>query len=219
MYQQYAQGSLNFKIYRERFSVECWTLYDNVEVWTPRTFNYGCSMFELIFTYFNDEPLFCFVCMFKHFGPTREFFTHWRRHHCRWKAAKFDLCSALMAIEQWGFFRVPHLLWHGVSEDTWHSHLLPSIRPWSCHYLFLRLRSVAAGIRASNLPHARRTLLPTAPPPWSFVLCLLGYQTLRLKVFMYVTYNIRLLRFWQNFLSLWLIFYVAYAIRKSESCM
>ena len=27
----------------------------------------------------------------------------------------FDLCSALMAIEQWVFFSVPHLLWHGAS--------------------------------------------------------------------------------------------------------
>ena len=29
-----------------------------------------------------------------------------------WRDANFDLCSALMAIEQWGFFSVPHLLWH-----------------------------------------------------------------------------------------------------------
>ena len=33
----------------------------------------------------------------------------------RWKAANFDLCSALIAIEQWGFFSVPHLLWYGAS--------------------------------------------------------------------------------------------------------
>ena len=28
-----------------------------------------------------------------------------------------------------------------ISEDPWHLHLLPSIWQWSCHYLFLRLRS------------------------------------------------------------------------------
>ena len=39
----------------------------------------------------------------------------WRRHHCWWRAANFDLCSALLAIEQWGFFSVLHLLWHGAS--------------------------------------------------------------------------------------------------------
>ena len=34
-------------------------------------------------------------------------------YYCRWRALYFDLCSALVAIEQWGFFRVPLLLWHG----------------------------------------------------------------------------------------------------------
>ena len=29
---------------------------------------------------------------------------------------------------------------------------------WSCHYLFKRLRSVAAGIRTPNVTHARRTI-------------------------------------------------------------
>ena len=34
--------------------------------------------------------------------------------------ANFYLCSALMAIEQWGFFSVPHLLWHGASVYNYH---------------------------------------------------------------------------------------------------
>ena len=37
-----------------------------------------------------------------------------------------------------------------ISEETWHSHLLPSFWQWSCHYLFLRLRSTVAGIRKPN---------------------------------------------------------------------
>ena len=48
---------------------------------------------------------------------------HWRffhSHHYRWKASNFDLCSALIAIEQWGFFCVSHLLWHGSSVDNGH---------------------------------------------------------------------------------------------------
>ena len=58
-----------------------------------------------------------------------------------WKAANFDLCSALMAIEQWGFFSLLHLLWSehpfkiDISEDPWHSHLLPSVWQCSSHYL------------------------------------------------------------------------------------
>ena len=31
-----------------------------------------------------------------------------------------DLCSALMAIEQWGFFSVPHWLWHRASVYNGH---------------------------------------------------------------------------------------------------
>ena len=34
-----------------------------------------------------------------------------------------------------------------ISEDQWHTHLLSSVWQWSCHYLFLRLRSVATGDR------------------------------------------------------------------------
>ena len=49
------------------------------------------------------------------------------------------------------------------SPRTRHTLTLPSVWLWSCHYLFFRLRSVAAGIRTPNLPHARRTLFPTAP--------------------------------------------------------
>ena len=59
-----------------------------------------------------------------------------------WRAA---LCSALMAIEQWGFLSVPHLLWHGhpfiilISED---SHLLPIVWQWICHLLRSNLTKV-----------------------------------------------------------------------------
>ena len=52
-----------------------------------------------------------------------------------------------------------------ISEDQWHSHLLPSVWQWSCHYLFLRHMSFAGGIRTPNLPLAGRTLQPTVPPP------------------------------------------------------
>ena len=61
-----------------------------------------------------------FVCCC--YCPTPEFSLTWRRHHCRWRAANFDLCSALMAIEQWGFFNVPHLLQHGPTVYNGHHH-------------------------------------------------------------------------------------------------
>ena len=79
----------------------------------------------------------------------------WRHCHFRSRAANFDLCSAFMAIEQWGIFNVPHLLWHEptfimvISVDPWLSHVVeclaielslcfnylgmsrPGIEPWS----------------------------------------------------------------------------------------
>ena len=67
------------------------------------------------------------ICLFVRLGVFVPLI--WRRHHYRWRIANFDLCSALMVIEQWGFFSVPHPLWLGatyimvISEDPWHSHL------------------------------------------------------------------------------------------------
>ena len=55
------------------------------------------------------------LSFFLSFVPLENFSLIWRRHCYRGKAANFDLCSALIAIEQWGLFSVPHLLWHGSS--------------------------------------------------------------------------------------------------------
>ena len=63
------------------------------------------------------------------FCPTREFFILIECHPYRWRAAKFDLCSALMAIEQWEIFSVPHLLWHGTSIYTGHLRDLVTVAP------------------------------------------------------------------------------------------
>ena len=52
----------------------------------------------------------------------------WRRHHYRWRHANFDLCSALVVIEQWGsltchgFCDTRHPFIMVISEDPWHSH-------------------------------------------------------------------------------------------------
>ena len=54
-----------------------------------------------------------FVCLLGVFRPIWEISLIWRRHHYWWRAANFVICSALMAIEQWGFLRVLHLLLHG----------------------------------------------------------------------------------------------------------
>ena len=34
-------------------------------------------------------------------------------HYYRWKSSNFDLWSALVVLELWRLFSLPHLLWHG----------------------------------------------------------------------------------------------------------
>ena len=48
----------------------------------------------------------------------------------------------------YNYFDTWHLLIMLTPEDPWHSHvhLLLSVWQWGCHFLFLRLRSVEAGI-------------------------------------------------------------------------
>ena len=57
----------------------------------------------------------------------------WRRHHCRWRTKYFDLYSALMAIRQWGFFNVSHVLWHGKSVYNGHLQGLATLTPVAGH--------------------------------------------------------------------------------------
>ena len=93
------------------------------EQFQPLTNNDDVSVLEK-----HSRTGLLFVCLFRVFRTTRELFTHF--HHYLWRATDFDLYSALMAIEQWRSFNVPHLLWHGptapfimaISEDPWHSH-------------------------------------------------------------------------------------------------
>ena len=78
---------------------------------------------------YNEETRFdvlffensrCVFHLFRVFRHTREFLLICRRHHYWWRAENFELCSALMAIERWGFFSVPHLLLHGASVYKGH---------------------------------------------------------------------------------------------------
>ena len=66
------------------------------------------------------------------------------------------------ARQSWPLLSVLHLLWHGAS--VYNGHLRDTHACWwalssgSVINMFLRLSSVAAGIRKPSLPHARRTL-------------------------------------------------------------
>ena len=78
-----------------------------------------------------------FVCL-RFFVPLKNFSLIWRRHHYRWRAAYFNLYPALKAIDQWGHTNcaMGHPFIMVISEDPWHSHPLPCVKKWSCHYLF-----------------------------------------------------------------------------------
>ena len=68
---------------------------------------YGYLWIELNCTSYC-KPLVDFVCLGVNRPTLENFSLMSRRHHYRRRAANFDLCSAFKAIEQWGFFNVPH---------------------------------------------------------------------------------------------------------------
>ena len=84
-----------------------------------------CNFFFTLLKAFLLQILYFFInlCLFVCLGfiiPLENFSLMPRRHHYLWRAVNSDLCSALMAIEQWMFFGVPHLLWHGKSVYNGH---------------------------------------------------------------------------------------------------
>ena len=97
-------------------------MYPDSIVVVPHYFVNFYDEHRLLPTYSNpvSQEKIAIIYLFVIFRPTREFSLFWRRHHCGWRATNFDLCSALVAIEQLGFFSVPHLLWHRASVFNGH---------------------------------------------------------------------------------------------------
>ena len=63
-----------------------------------------------------------------------------------------------MAIEQWGslvchtYRDTGHPFIMVISEDPWHSHLMPSFSQWSCHYCFNDLDLSRLGFEQPTFP-------------------------------------------------------------------
>ena len=107
------------------------------------------------------------------YHPTWEFFTHMETSPLPVKGCKF--WPMLGSHGHWAVrvlkratptvnTGLPFIM--VISEDTWHSHLLPSVWQLSFQYLFLRLRSVATGDRT---PISRmRCERSTSTPPRRF---------------------------------------------------
>ena len=90
-----------------------------------------------------------FVCLV-FIVPLENLSLIWRRHNYRRRTANFDLCSTLWSLSSegyllwvclWLFMKLDdyHPFIIVISEDPWHSHLLPSVWKRSCLYLFYDL--------------------------------------------------------------------------------
>ena len=102
-----------------------------------------------------------FVCLFGFFVPLENVSLIW---NVTITALNFDYARNLWPLSSEGSLAchnhcdTGHPFIMVFSMDPWHSNLLSNVWQWSCHYLILQLRSVAAGIRTPNLSLAGRTL-------------------------------------------------------------
>ena len=130
-----------------------------------------------LFSYYCPPYSFSlFVCLFGVYRPTQEFYSYGEV-----TIAGEGLKILTYAWHSWPLSSEASLACHThcdnghpfimvISEDPWHSHLLPSYWQLSCHYLFLRLRSVATGDRT---PTSRtRGERSNSTPPRRYIVCL-----------------------------------------------
>ena len=74
--------------------------------------------------------MYCLFVCFWFFVTLENFSLIWWRHHCRWRVANFDLCSAHKALSSEGslacytYCDTGHPFIMVISEDPWHRHLL-----------------------------------------------------------------------------------------------
>ena len=77
--------------------------------------------------------------------PLENYSFIWRRNHCRWRAANFDLARHSWPLSSEGsmachtYYNTGHLFIMVISESLWNSHQLPNVYQWSYHYLFYDL--------------------------------------------------------------------------------
>jgi hypothetical protein len=72
--------------------------------------------FEEIFSFRSLTFVWMYNWLFMVLRPAHFFFIIiWRRHHCRWRDAKFSPMLGAQGLCAGRVFIVPHLLWHGTS--------------------------------------------------------------------------------------------------------
>ena len=135
------------------------------ETWSIFALNRWKNFYLLLLVF--KFMYFIVFCLFGDFRPNREFSLIWRRHYL-WRATNFDLCSALMTSNRESSLachtycdtdRVMQPFIMVISEDPWHSHLLPSVWQWSCPTCFKDLGLYWPGIKP-RLPACEANALP-----------------------------------------------------------
>ena len=94
-----------FKICSLHFSSICMNIWLYIVFYRENRYKLSMKLHKYCIVFF--------VCL-GFIVPLKNFSLIWRRHHYRWRAEMFDLCSAIMAIEQWGFFSMLNLLSDGI---------------------------------------------------------------------------------------------------------
>ena len=109
------------------------------------------------------------------FMPWSRIFTHTKTSSLLVKGWNIDLYSALMAIEYWGFFNVPHLLWHKISVYNDHLRRTVTLTPicrafgsGACTAWYDDLGMSRTGIE-SRTTACQANALQTEPTRWSKV--------------------------------------------------
>ena len=119
------------------------------------------SLITCIYLTFNNitAEYFHIVCLFV-LGFTSRFFTHMETSPLPVKGLKFWPILRTLPLSREGSLACHTYCINRASiynGHFWGSVTLtpvPVVWHWSCHFLFLRLRSVAAGIQTPNLLHA-----------------------------------------------------------------
>jgi hypothetical protein len=75
------------------------------------------------------------------YAPLKNISLIWRRHHCRWRAAKIRPMLGAQGLWAGGIFIVPHLLWHGTSVFPVSSEGPPHLVAFTTHEGMWRIYS------------------------------------------------------------------------------
>ena len=110
---------------------------------------------------------FCLLVCLCFLTPFENFSLIWRRQHFRWRIYNWHSWP----LNSEGSFTCHIYCDTGkpfimvISKDPWHSHLLPSVWYWICHFLFERIRSFPTGNRTPISRMRRECSSSTSPRP------------------------------------------------------